>query len=72
MHHGGVVLIGPDSAVYVGTGNLEGEKYGVKTKAQNYNDGNDEPDGRAGILRVTQDGKPVAKGILGNTYPLNL
>jgi aldose sugar dehydrogenase len=72
MHHGGEVLIGPDSAVYVGTGDLEGEKYGVKTKAQNYNDGNDEPDGRAGILRVTQDGKPVGKGILGNTYPLNL
>jgi glucose/arabinose dehydrogenase len=72
MHHGGEVLIGPDSAVYVGTGDLEGEKYGVKTKAQNYKDGNDEPDGRAGILRVSQDGKPVGKGILGNTYPLNL
>jgi glucose/arabinose dehydrogenase len=72
MHHGGEVLIGPDSAVYVGTGDLEGEKYDVKTKAQNYNDGNDDPDGRAGILRVTQDGKPVGKGILGNTYPLNL
>jgi glucose/arabinose dehydrogenase len=72
MHHGGEVLIGPDSAVYVGTGDLEGEKYGVKTKAQNYKDGNDKPDGRAGILRVTQDGKPVGKGILGNTYPLNL
>jgi glucose/arabinose dehydrogenase len=72
MHHGGEVLIGPDSAVYVGTGDLEGKKYGVKTKAQNYKDDNDEPDGRAGILRVTQDGKLVGKGILGNTYPLNL
>ena len=33
-------------------------------------------DGRAGILRITQDGKPVlsgnAEGILGNEYPLNL
>jgi glucose/arabinose dehydrogenase len=72
MHHGGEVLIGPDSAVYVGTGDLEGSKYGFKTKAQNYKDSNDEPDGRSGILRVTQDGKPVGKGILGNTYPLNL
>jgi glucose/arabinose dehydrogenase len=72
MHHGGEVLIGPEGAVYFGTGDLEGEGYGVKTKAQNYKDGNDEPDGRAGILRVTQDGKPVGKGILGNTYPLNL
>jgi aldose sugar dehydrogenase len=72
MHHGGEVLIGPDGAVYVGTGDLEGSKYGVKTKAQNYKDNNDEPDGRSGILRVTQDGKPVGNGILGNTYPLNL
>jgi glucose/arabinose dehydrogenase len=72
MHHGGEVLIGPDGAVYFGTGDLEGENYGVKTKAQNYKNSNDEPDGRAGILHVTQDGKPVGKGILGNTYPLSL
>jgi glucose/arabinose dehydrogenase len=71
MHHGGEVLIGPDSAVYFGTGDLQGGQYGVETKAQNHKDGNDEPDGRAGILRITQDGKPVGKGILGNTYPLN-
>ena len=30
------------------------------------------PDGRAGILRFTQDGKPVGDGILGKKYPLNL
>ena len=72
MHHGGEVLIGPDSAVYFGTGDLQGQEYGVKAKAQNYKDSNDEPDGRAGILRITQDGKPVGKGIIGNTYPLNL
>jgi aldose sugar dehydrogenase len=71
MHHGGEVLIGLDSAVYFGTGDLQGGQYGVETKAQNHKDGNDEPDGRAGILRITQDGKPVGKGILGNTYPLN-
>ena len=30
-------------------------------------------DGRAGILRITQDGKPVGtEGIIGNEYPLNL
>ena len=29
-------------------------------------------DGRAGILRITQDGKPVDEGILGASYPLNL
>ncbi len=41
------------------------------TKAQNIMNGTN-PDGRAGILRVTQDGKPVGKGILGDDYPLSL
>ena len=46
-----------------------------KTKTQNYEDG--EPvDGRAGILRLTQDGYPVlnanGNGILGKKYPLNI
>jgi len=72
QHHGGEVIIGPDNAVYVVMGDLEGLKYQEgKTKAQNYKDGND-ADGRAGILRVTQEGKVLGKGILGNTYPLNL
>ncbi|HXV89460.1 MAG TPA: PQQ-dependent sugar dehydrogenase, partial [Nitrososphaeraceae archaeon] len=30
------------------------------------------PDGRSGILRVTQDGEVVGKGILGDSFPLNL
>jgi len=56
MHHGGEVIIGPDNAVYVVIGDLDGWKYDDgKTKAQNYIGGKD-PDGRAGILRVTQDG----------------
>src|SRR4030095_14983033 len=42
-----------------------------KTKAQNNHDGVN-PDGRAGILRVTQDGNIVESGILGPKYPLNL
>jgi glucose/arabinose dehydrogenase len=72
MHHGGEVIIGPDNAVYVIIGDLDGWKYADgQTKAQNYENGT-EPDGRAGILRVTQDGKTVDQGILGNTYPLNL
>jgi len=71
MHHGGEVIIGPDNAVYVVIGDLDGWRYDEKTKAQNYKDGK-EPDGRAGILRITQDGKAVGEGILGNTYPLNL
>jgi glucose/arabinose dehydrogenase len=71
QHHGGEVLVGPDESVYVIVGDLDGWKYDEKTKAQNYKDGK-EPDGRAGVLRVTQDGKPVGNGILGDTYPLNL
>jgi len=71
MHHGGEVITGPHGAVYLVIGDLEGAKYGVKTKAQNYKDGS-EPDGRGGILRMTQDGKVLGKGILGNTYPLDL
>jgi glucose/arabinose dehydrogenase len=31
-----------------------------------------EPNGSGGILRITQNGDIVGKGILGNSYPLNL
>ena len=31
-----------------------------------------EPDGRSGILRITQDGQPVGPGILGDSIPLSL
>jgi aldose sugar dehydrogenase len=71
-HHGGEVITGPDNALYIVIGDLDGWMYDEgKTKAQNYENGTD-PDGRAGILRVKQDGKPVSEGILGDTYPLNL
>ena len=32
----------------------------------------DNPDGRSGILRITQDGKAVGDGILGLIDPLNI
>src|SRR5215207_10034622 len=73
-HIGGIIDIGPDNNLYVTVGNFQhtipSKIY--KTKTQNYEDG--EPvDGRAGVLRITQDGKPVgAEGIIGNEYPLNL
>lgn len=73
-HIGGIIDIGPDNNLYVTVGNFENtipdEPY--KTKAQNYEDGQ-AVDGRAGILRITQDGEPVdAQGIIGSKYPLNL
>ena len=73
IHHGGEIIIGPDNELYVIIGDLEGDsKDFSSTKAQNYRDG-PEPDGRSGILRITQDGQLVNNtGILGDEHPLDL
>jgi glucose/arabinose dehydrogenase len=72
IHNGGIVLIGPDNNIYTVVGDLEGQTNETSTRAQNYRDG-PEPDGRAGILRITQNGQPVNDtGILGDEHPLNL
>src|SRR5215204_261739 len=73
-HNGGVITIGPDNNVYATVGELTPTKYAegdYRFLSQNYVNGK-EPDGRGGILRVTQDGQPVGKGILGDEHPLNL
>jgi glucose/arabinose dehydrogenase len=77
-HIGGIIRIGPDNNLYVTIGNFQ-DTIPLKiyqTKTQNYEDGED-VDGRAGILWLTQDGRPILgnnnrDGILGNKYPLNL
>src|SRR5215212_6218022 len=72
-HNGGVVMIGPDNNVYLVIGDVDGHR----TKAQNQQSGG-EPDGTSGILRITQDGRPVggigssSNSILRDSYPLNL
>ena len=67
-HNGGVIQIGPDNNIYVTIGDLNNKN--TTMKVQNIKTGAD-PDGRAGILRVTQDGKAVGNGILGPGDPLN-
>jgi aldose sugar dehydrogenase len=75
-HNGGVLEMDKDKNLYVAIGDLQTTAFnqnqaGFDTKAQNIINGTP-PDGRAGILRLTEDGKPVGNGILGNQYPLNL
>jgi aldose sugar dehydrogenase len=74
-HNGGVVTIGPDNNVYIVVGDLNYlNKSSGNTLAQNV-DGSPPPDGRGGILRVTQNGEVVGggngEGLLGNEDPLN-
>jgi aldose sugar dehydrogenase len=72
-HNGGPVLIGPDNLVYVSVGDLEsvdGKPPTNRNKAINYKNGV-EPDGRAGILRITMEGRAAGR-ILMDTRPLNL
>jgi aldose sugar dehydrogenase len=54
-HNGGAIIIGPDNNLYVPVGDIDGsfKEEETETQAQNYNDGV-EPDGRSGILRITQ------------------
>ena len=75
-HNGGKLLMDKEQNLFVTIGDLQPTNYnqnvvGYDTKAQNIMNGTN-PDGRAGILRVTPDGKPVGKGILGEVYPLNI
>lgn len=70
-HNGGVVLIGPDNNIYLVVGDILGfHDMNSSTMAQNFRNG-PLPDGRAGILRITSDGKTVGDGILGKSHPLD-
>ena len=74
-HNGGKLLMDKDN-LFVTIGDLQPTAFDKNqkdfdTKAQNIMNGTN-PDGRAGILRVTRDGKPVGNGILGHNYPLSI
>ena len=66
-HNGGIVKIGPDNNVYV----VLGELGWMGTQASNVPQKKATPDGRGGILRVTEDGQPLQR-VLGNGTQLNL
>lgn len=75
-HNGGVLELDKDNNLYVTTGDLQPTRFnknqtGYDTTAQNIVNGTP-PDGRSGILWLTQDGKPIDNGLLGDKYPLNL
>ncbi|HXX95836.1 MAG TPA: PQQ-dependent sugar dehydrogenase [Candidatus Bathyarchaeia archaeon] len=60
FHDGGKILIGPDKNVYAVIGDLRNHR----TQARNIASGGP-PDLTGGIIRVTQDGKPLLDGPLG-------
>lgn len=75
-HNGGKLLVDNKKNLFITIGDLQTTKFnqnmkGYDTKAQNIINGTF-PDGRAGILRITQDGKPNGTGILSDNYPLNI
>lgn len=75
-HNGGVMEIDKHNRLYIVTGDLQTTAFnrnqsGYDTHAQNIINGS-VPDGRAGILRLTLDGKAIDKGVLGSRYPLSL
>jgi glucose/arabinose dehydrogenase len=79
-HHGGKLVIGPDDDnLYITIGDIGSHDLENAHTIINNKEGL-EPDGRAGVLRVNQEGKAIQVegaegergGILGNEYPLNL
>jgi aldose sugar dehydrogenase len=70
-----VLKVGPDNNLYITIGDMisssDNQSQPYETLAQNFQAGK-EVDGRAGILRITQNGQPVGNGLLGSNHPLDL
>ncbi len=66
-HNGGSLAIGPDNNLYVVVGDLSLNNSQISNVAEGV-----PPDGRAGIIRVTQDGQVVRPTILGDVHPLDM
>jgi aldose sugar dehydrogenase len=71
-HNGGAIRLGPDGNLYIPVGDLSPGvgPFGDRTQAQNNQDGL-RPNLSGGILRMTQDGRPVG-GIIGDSFPESL
>ena len=73
-HNGGEILLDGKGNIYLTIGDLNRSNAKMSnstiTTVQNNHDGL-YPDGRAGILRITEDGKAVGSGIIGNDHPLD-
>ncbi len=73
-HNGGDILTDGKGNIYVTVGDLNRsnakKSNSTITTVQNNRDGL-YPDGRAGILRITEDGKAVGSGIIGIDNPLD-
>jgi glucose/arabinose dehydrogenase len=68
------VTEGPDNNKYVPVGDIDGsfKKEFQHIQTQNFGKRKVVADGRSGILRITQEGKHVGMGILGDSMPLRL
>jgi glucose/arabinose dehydrogenase len=73
-HNGGEILLDGKGNIYLTIGDLNrsnaNNSNSTITTVQNNRQGL-YPDGRAGILRITEDGKAVGSGIIGNDHPLD-
>lgn len=73
-HNGGEILQDSQGHIYLTIGDLNRSNAknsnSTITVVQNNPNGLN-ADGRAGILRITEDGKPVGSGIIGGQHPLD-
>jgi aldose sugar dehydrogenase len=66
-HNGGPIIIGFDNNIYLPIGEVSYQRGQISNR-----DDGPPPDGRGGILRITQDGEAIRPSILGDQHPLDM